>query len=330
MATEKKKRISRSKARKPKAATTEEAELTKADTGDPGLAAAASAPMLQPPAEEDRREQISEAVFGAATEAGLSTREALSVAESTCDRLRRAGLRQASTGELGNARLFDLRADQDYVYPGGKRKVHMRGRAPMMREPSSVTTIVIHQTAIEFGVSPRAISKAGGDVDLARARRALDVACHALAFRDGFFAAAHPLRTYVNHAGRFNAASLGLEIEGRYPGLMDDVSTVAREDLDSTWGGAPSELTPQTVDSACEALRWLVDEGRREGMPITRIVSHRQSSDHRRSDPGEEIWKRIVLDFAVPELGLVADLRSPWREGRPVPVEWDSNGIGSY
>ena len=275
------------------------------------------------------RDLVCEAVYLEAMERGLSEDEAYGSAEDVADRLRLPGA-CATIGAMPQPGFYDLRAEQDYKYPGGKRKVLIRGNSVVMRDPAEVHTIVVHQTAAEFGVSKRAIAKADGDIELARARRALDVACHVMAFRAGYFVAAHDLTVYVNHANRFNSHSLGLEIEGRYPGLMDDPSTVAREDLKTTWGGNPTVLTDQTVDAACRAIEWLVNESRDQGMPIEFIASHRQSSDTRRSDPGEEIWRRVVLDFAVAEMGLTAMRDSPWREGRPIPTEWDSDGTGEY
>ena len=274
------------------------------------------------------RDSVSSAVFLEAIEHGISKRTARAIAEDIADRLRLAG--DECPDKIPEAGFYDLRAEQDYVYPRGKNKVRKRGNSVVMRDPKSVTTIVVHQTAIEFGVSKLAIAHAGRDVELARARRALDVACHAMAFRQGYFVAAHPLRAYVNHGNRFNAYSLGLEIDGRYAGVADNPATAPREDLLSTWGGKPTELTDQTVRAACAALQWLVVEGRKIGMPLQNVVSHRQSSDMRRSDPGEGIWKRVVLDCAVDELGLTPVLESNWREGLPVPVEWDANGIGHW
>ena len=277
------------------------------------------------------RDLVCEAVYLEAMERGLSEDEAYGSAEDVADRLRLQGsCEPMDTRGMPPTGFYDLRGEQDYKYPGGKRKVLIRGNSVVMRDPAEVHTIVVHQTAAEFGVSKRAIAKADGDIELARARRALDVACHVMAFRAGYFVAAHDLTVYVNHANRFNSHSLGLEIEGRYPGLMDDPSTVAREDLKTTWGGNPTILTDQTVDAACRAIEWLVNEGRDQGMPIEFIASHRQSSDTRRSDPGEEIWRRVVLDFAVAEMGLTAMRDSPWREGRPIPTEWDSDGTGEY
>lgn len=275
------------------------------------------------------RETVIEAVYLEAIERGQSPRWARAAAEDVADRLR---LRDCvrPTERAKTVQIYDLRSEQDYEYPNGANKVRKHGLSPVMRNAELITTVAVHQTAVEFGVSARSVRASNGDVELARARRSLDVACHTMAFRKGYFAVSHPLLAYVNHAGRFNPFSLGLEIDGRYPGLMDDVSTVAREDLDSTWGGAPTELTDKTVAAACAALEWMLERGLSLGMPIRYVVAHRQSSDNRRSDPGEEIWQRVVREFAVDVLGLTAKLDSPWREGRPVPVAWDPNGIGEY
>jgi hypothetical protein len=250
----------------------------------------------------------------------------LAIAEDCADRLRI----DVEDDVTSPKSFFDLRLEQDYRYTGGKSKVKMLGTRVQSRDPKTIDTIVIHQTGIEFGVSQRAIAAAGGDAQLAKARRALNVACHVMAFRAGYFVAAHSLTDYVNHAGRLNARSVGLEIEGRYPGLQDDPTTIAREDLTTTWGAAPSQLTDATVTAACLAINWLVERGRQGGMPLRKIVAHRQSSSGRRADPGQEIWRRVVLDFAVEELGLVTVPKQRWGDGRPIPVEWDPDGLEHY
>ena len=272
------------------------------------------------------REDIVEAVYLEQIERGSSERIALAIAEDVADRL---GLAEASPrdDELG---YYDLTAEQDYEYPGGARKTLMRAGLPVMRDPRRVDTIVVHQTAVEFGVSDRAIRAADGDRELALARRALDVACHAMAFRDGFSVLAHPLLAWVNGGNGWNKRGVNVEIEGRYPGLADDPSTVAREDLRTTWGGTPSELTELTIAAARDALRRLVEEeGPKVGITLRRIVSHRQSSPTRRSDPGEAIWKAVVLEYAAPVLGLEV-VREAIDRGRPVPLAWDPEGRGSY
>lgn len=272
------------------------------------------------------RDAVVEAVYLEALEQGVAPFDAIKTAEEVADRLRLGG---PITADESRA-LFDLVHEQDFRYPGGKNKVKMRGNAPVMRDPKTIDSIVLHQTAIEFGVAKYMIAKADGDVELARARRALDVACHCMAFQKGFFVASHDLRVLVNHAGRFNLTSLGLEIEGRYSGLRDDPDTLPREDLQTTWGGNPSVLTDATVAASCNAIDFMVKGIRELGGEITRAVSHRQSSDARRSDPGEEIWQRVAIDHCEKKLGLELYLDSPWKQGRPVPTQWDPSGSGSY
>ena len=289
---------------------------------------ATSEPVRRP------REEFANAAYKACIEHGMSERDAHRVGESLADRMRieddfAEDVDFAEEFEEG-VEMYDLRHEQDYQYPGGARKAVIRGNAAVMRSPKEVDTIVLHQTAIEFGVSKYAIRKSGGDVELARARRALDVACHTMAFRKGYFVAAHPMLAYLNHGNRFNGRSVGLEIEGLYPGLADDPMTVEREDLETTWKGEPTVLTEETVAAARNAILFMMAEVARLGGKITRVVSHRQSNDARRSDPGQEIWQRIAVDFCQNELGLTLDLLSPWKHGRDVPLEWDENGRGSY
>lgn len=226
-----------------------------------------------------------------------------------------------------DAPLFDLRAERVPSRP----KIKMAGKRPVVRYMPNVTGVTIHQTAIVYGVSAAQLRAAGGDRRLALARRALNVACHALAFRDGFFVASTPLSWYVQHGNGLNATTLGLEIDGLYSGLCDDPRTTPRrEDLETTWGGEPCELTPAIVEAGRSALRWLVIEGRREGMPIGQIWAHRQSSAARRSDPGEELWQSVAEPVAA-ELGLRIDYAATLGSGRPIPVQWSAaHGVGRY
>ena len=228
---------------------------------------------------------------------------------------------------------YDFRATRPNPPPPvrGKMKVAIgRTGKVVSRPPHVVTGIVVHQTAVRYGITSRMIQAAGGNRDLALARRAQDVACHALAFHNGTFATPNPLDWHVWHANSLNRSCLGLEIDGRFAGLMDDPSTAAREDLRTTWGGEPNELDEDLLMASCAALKWLVDEGRAQGQPIEWIYAHRQSSANRRSDPGEEIWRRLVLDYAVPVLGLKTDPKAVFGDGRPVPLKWDDLGEGPY
>jgi len=197
-----------------------------------------------------------------------------------------------------------------------------RGGVIVMRDPKTITGIVVHQTACTFGPSD--------DADR-RHRRAQRIPAHATAFRDGTFVTPCDLPAYAQHGHRLNGRSLGLEIEGRYSGEVDDPATAPREDLGSTWGGPPDVVTDLVVECARVALKWLVDEGRRLGCPIKFVWAHRQSSATRRSDPGAELWRRVVLLYAIPALGLEAQPGLVVGDGRPIPRSWDlGSGVGRY
>lgn len=213
--------------------------------------------------------------------------------------------------------FIDLRHLQKDPHP--KSKVF--GNRTVRRAVSAVTGVTLHQTAVKFSVTKAQIVSAGNDRQLALARRGLNVACHAMAFHDGFFVATAPLDWYIYHGNGFNAHDLGLEVDGLYPGLRGG----------RTWNGDPATVpTEQSIAAAREALRWLVETGRSMGMPIEFLHAHRQSSATRRSDPGQELWEALVLDYAVPVLGLKTRPAYVLGDGRPVPVEWDPNGVGKY
>lgn len=209
------------------------------------------------------------------------------------------------------------------------RKFRMRGGKVVRRAVSAVDGITIHQTGVQFGVNERQIAAAGGDERLALAKRVKKVAAHSVSF-DGFYTKSYPLDFYIYHAGLLNRKTLGLEVDGLYSGLMDDPDTELREDLASLWRGSPTELTEGRVKGAKAALRYLVDEGRKLGMPIKYIYAHRQSSATRRSDPGEEIWRKVVLEYGVPVLGLETRPAFTIGTGRPIADEWDPDGTAPY
>lgn len=217
------------------------------------------------------------------------------------------------------AEIFDFQ-DEPWELRNPKKFKRVGGK-PVVREPSQVTGITIHQTAVKYCVAPYQVKAAGGDERLALARRSLQVACHVMAFHDGFLAWPNPLEWYVYHGNGFNAFELGIEIDGNYPGVRGG----------PTWNGKKAtDITPNLITAARAGIELLVREGRKLGMPIEYIHAHRQSSATRRDDPGEELWKNVVLDFAVPVLGLRTELRRTLRDGRPVPREWDPNGHGNY
>lgn len=198
-------------------------------------------------------------------------------------------------------------------------KFKRRNGIVVRRNPADIDAVVIHQTAVEFGATQAAIRAANGNKQLAVHRRALRVAAHVTAFKTGVAVQSCPLEWYVFNANDLNRRILGLEIEGLYSGLEASRSP----DMNKFEGAV--------IEAAKDGLKLLVEKGRAAGMPIRYIYAHRQSSDMRRSDPGEAIWKAVVLEYGVKFLGLVTQPKFTIGEGsRPIPLEWDPAGVGSY
>ena len=189
------------------------------------------------------------------------------------------------------------------------------------RPAGDIDGITIHQTACVFGPANDPTRKH---------RRALGIPAHAVAFRDGTVVLPAPLSWYLYHGNDLNRHTLGLEIEGRYPGRLDDPRTPKREDEATTWGGGATALDEQTVESARAALKRLVEEGRSLGMPIKWVWAHRQANGQKPSDPGEGLWRAVVLDYGVPVLGLSTRPGDVFRDGKPIPGAWDPGSIAAY
>lgn len=221
--------------------------------------------------------------------------------------------------DLGDVPLFDLRHEQTDPHPKGKEG---KDGKTLRRLPTAIDSIMLHQTGT--GLFGPVHGQTG---ELGVARRALGVACHAMAFQAGFVVWPCDPIWYIEHGNGLNVRSLGLEVEGNFPGL------IGRKPLH----GKPTELTEVTVAAARAGVKLLVEEGRKRGCPIKYIYAHRQTDSWRRADPGEELWRRVVLEYAVPELKLETRPEEKFRhrkgrarDGYPVPKRWDPRGVGSY
>jgi hypothetical protein len=195
------------------------------------------------------------------------------------------------------------------------------------RALSGITTILLHQTGIKFGVTKSALEKFG--MRTALHRRFYDVACHVAALTNGDVLYVNPWERYVLHGNSSNRFSIGIEIEGLYSGIVGDPKTVAG-------GGTPNSLTPTSIAAARRAVKFSVEEGRKLGCPITQIAAHRSFHGSRVSDPGQEIWKEVAL-WAVAELKLTIDYdlavkskKEARLDGRRIPREWDPAGKVDY
>jgi len=223
-------------------------------------------------------------------------------------------------------RLIDLRKERVASRP--KVRLDASGSAHV-RKPEAIIGICLHQTAVRYSVSAQQLAAAGGDRAVALARRALNIAAHAVVFQPDpagshgpLLVPCAPLLWHVNHGNGLNPITLGLEVDGLYAEVEGDPRTV--------WGGkAPTTWTAQMADAVVAMIAWLKQEAAKESIDIGYVYAHRQSSATRRSDPGELIWKTAALP-AMESLGLQMDPARIWGNGRPLPAAWGVAGGGKY
>lgn len=179
------------------------------------------------------------------------------------------------------------------------------------RSWAETTAIVLHQTACVLGES---------------AERWFSVPIHVGITRLGKVLYLNEFTWNLPHANGFNARSVGIEIDGTFEGVDGDRST---------WWPSPGykdpmRVTPEQIASTKDAIRWICSVVANNGGKITHILSHRQSSKDRVSDPGSRVWQEIGL-WAQKELGL-SDGGDSFTvgEGRPIPRQWDTSKQAKY
>jgi hypothetical protein len=146
-----------------------------------------------------------------------------------------------------------------------------------IRRWSQINSIVLHQTAC---VLPTLASWRPVPIHIGIPRSSGNV---------GKIFQLHPLTTYLYHANSLNSQSIGIEIEGNFPGLVADKSTHWAK------GGGPHVLGAEQIQAARQSIDWIMSEAATAGGKITYMLAHRQSSKSRRGDPGDVIWKEVGI-----------------------------------
>lgn len=208
---------------------------------------------------------------------------------------------------IAQSRQIDLRDEPRKLT---SRIGRVRGNELFWRSPKTVTRICVHQMGVSFSAGRWRTRAAGGDEQLAIARRMLDLPYHQAAF-DGFYARVLPAYAYSHHGNAFNATSLGLGIDGKYPAFASQRRRWRRY----------TDLDESRVITARDALRDLLELGLEANMPIGFVVAHSQSNAGKPGDPGEGLWKAVVEDYAVRVLKLRTEPETQYG-GAPIPMGW--------
>ncbi|MFH1689387.1 MAG: N-acetylmuramoyl-L-alanine amidase [Candidatus Eisenbacteria bacterium] len=139
----------------------------------------------------------------------------------------------------------------------------------------------------------------------------------------------NPVNSLVWHAQAFSKFGVGIEINGRYEGVVGRYAKTfwrTPEERSSGVKPAPSVLTGPMIEAAREAVRYVCHEVSLHGGRVSLVLAHRQVSRTRAHDPGEAIWRSVGL-WSQAELGLGAGSTSTLTgyftdSGREIPEEW--------
>lgn len=176
---------------------------------------------------------------------------------------------------------------------------------------------------IDSGDIPEEIwSKFGADPEKAAHRMALHkrfwgVPYHWVALLNGDILHNNDITRYTYHGNGGNRLLIGVSLEGSYPGLEKNRRS------------KHNEYDNHTIETAQGALRLAIKNSRDLGAPVQWLYCHRQYSGGRVGDPGEGWWKEIGLPVAE-EMNLEVNYPFKNGSGKPIPKEWDENGLVDY
>lgn len=200
------------------------------------------------------------------------------------------------------------------VVVNGARKPY----TPTRREWHETTGITLHQTACDMGERVERYDTMGAHWGVLRSGRIIRLCDN---------------DRVVYHGNGWNARCVGIEVNGLYAGREDDPDTAQDEALRSTWDDPstavrekPQQVTPAAMLSLRMLCRFIAHDVRSNGGELKVLCAHRQSSQDRRNDPGEAIWKAAAPVSA--ELGLNYGGAGFTIGGYPIPECWDPAAVG--
>lgn len=174
-----------------------------------------------------------------------------------------------------------------------------------------VTGICLHQTATLLGERPNRWARLGAHIGVTRSGKIIWV---------------HDFDKIMYHGNGWNKQTVGIEIDGRYPGVKGNLKTFWKPK--SKPNTKPTPLSQETVEASQEVIRWICEFVKRHGGRVKFLVAHRQSSGTRRSDPGSEIWQDIAI--SMQRVLKLEDGGPGFKigKGRPIPEEWNPKYVG--
>lgn len=189
------------------------------------------------------------------------------------------------------------------------RRAHAAGkhRDGGDRPWKQITGVCLHQTACNMGERPERYDTLGA---------------HFAVLRSGRVVWVHDMDRVVWHGNSWNAGTVGIEIDGLFPGVLGDESTVWN-DPSTKIREVGQRVTPEQIEATKQLVRWICSVVASHAGDVCALVAHRQASEDRRDDPGSEAWQTIALPLHA-ELGLTdGGVGFKLGTGFAIPESWD-------
>ncbi len=207
--------------------------------------------------------------------------------------------------------------------------------------PEQRTHIGCHITGIEFGVASyrvkfwlkQILAKKIPEEVLSRYRlaspeetaarialheRFWKVPYHVVGLRNGDILLNNDFLSYTWHGNYINDEAIGLSAECNLPGLAKNRKS------------SHTKVSEFWVETNRKAFTVAYELGMEQNLPIKAVRCHRQASDRRLADPGEDYY-RLVLRPMAEKHGLEIDLDylHP-KGGAKICRDWDERGMVDY
>ena len=207
----------------------------------------------------------------------------------------------------GSFSLVDVE-DRSIFYDRCGRHKHPKYYA-RTRNWSEINGVTLHQTGCPMPTSPSGWDRLNAHFGITQ---------------EGLLIQVNPCTDMIWHAQGLSRTTIGIEIEGNYPGLIDNCKTLWK-------GGGPAcSLNAAMLEAAEQLFAILTAEFATNNVEWEYTRAHRQSKNTRTADPGEEIWKLIAMPWMIRNGSTDGGSDFKRGSGKPIPKQWNSERTAAY
>lgn len=170
---------------------------------------------------------------------------------------------------------------------------------------NKITGVTLHQTGCAMGHTPAQWQRLNAHIGLSRRGEIILV---------------NSPETHITHAQGLSQSTIGIEIEGNYPGQTNNRKTWWKP------GGGPHHLTAAMLARRSDLFQIINMWFTSKNLKWQHVYAHRQAYAGRVHDPGEEIWKKIAIPW-MRKLEQINDefeytTFETFDSGKSIPKHW--------